>query len=460
MKLIGKLYLVLVLCVSGYFGDLSAQPAKKALSLNDCVRIALTNNAAIQTNQNIARISENNYLASLSNILPTVSANYSASRFRSGDATTQADVPVLDRNGQVIGFINQEVTNPGFSRNFYRASLDVNQNVFDGGAWWNRIRRSKAEQKASVEDLDVQVNSVIRTVANNYLNLLKQQKLLEVNTLAVQRSQENLERSQKMFEIGSVAKVDVFRARVNLGNDRIAEISQRNAVKQARQTLNISLGYNPNQPIEIEKDVKFEHKLPPLDDIIRESFKNQPELRRREMDIRAKELSVAVSKSAFLPTISAFFSYQRSNSQLDKIYNDIDKNWNVTIGLQGSYNLFNGFNDRVNYQNSKIDLKNTRIGLEDYKRNLMAAITDTYQNYKDLLEIIEINEMNLEAAREEYRLARERYRLGSGTSLDLREAQVNLTDAERIVVAAQYDLIISYAQLQELVGSIRDKLNF
>ncbi|MCB0288247.1 MAG: TolC family protein, partial [Calditrichaeota bacterium] len=80
------------------------------------------------------------------------------------------------------------------------------------------------------------------------------------------------------------------------------------------------------------------------------------------------------------------------------------------------------------------------------------------QRYRDLQEIVEINQQNLEAAREEYRLAEERYRLGSGTSLDLREAQVNLTDAERILVSAEYDQLIAYTQLQEALGSVQSAL--
>lgn len=447
-------FLFVLLSINAW-GQENATP----LSLQDCIRIAFDNNANIQIYRNAAKIAGHNYTASYSSVLPRVNTNYSATNFRSGDATTQQDVPIFDSTNAVIGFINQEVTNPGFERNSYRASLDVGLDLFDGGVMWNSIRRSKADKNAAFHDLNVQIDQTITSVAENYLNLLKQEKLLEVNTLAVQRSQDNLDRSEKMFEIGSVAKVDVFRARVNLGNDRIALISQRNTVHQARQTLNIAMGRQPNMPLEIIKEVNFDYKLPPLEDLLNTAVDQQPEIKRREMELRSRELNVSLSKSSFLPSLTAFFSYGRSNSVLDKIYNDINQNWSVTIGVQGSFNLFNGFQDMVNYQNAKLNVKNSRIGLEEYKRNLESNISTTYQRYKDLLEIIEINQDNLEAAKEEYRLATERYRLGSGTSLDVREAQVNLTDAERILVAAEYDLIITYAQLQEAVGNIQQSLN-
>ena len=167
-----------------------------------------------------------------------------------------------------------------------------------------------------------------------------------------------------------------------------------------------------------------------------------------------------MSKGTFLPSVGGSFSYSRDNSELSKLYNPLDQNWVTSFGLQVSFNLFNGFQDMVNLQNAKINLKNSRLAIEEYKRQLEADVARTYQNYQDITEIVEINKDNLEAAQEEFRLANERYRLGSGTSLDVREAQVNLTDAERILVAAEYDLIITYAQLMESIGNIQNAFDF
>ncbi len=63
-------------------------------------------------------------------------------------------------------------------------------------------------------------NQVIKFVAQYYYNLLRNIKLLKVDSLAVKRSQDQVDRAQSMFEIGSVAQVDVYRARVNLGQDQ------------------------------------------------------------------------------------------------------------------------------------------------------------------------------------------------------------------------------------------------
>jgi outer membrane protein TolC len=443
---------------------------EEVISLRDCVRIALDKNITVQTYDNLARSAANNVKASYSNILPTLDVSYRGGLFRSGDGTNQQDVPisivVLDTiNGvvvprtQTIGFTNQEVVNPGFTRNFYSVSFDVNQTLFDGGNWWNAIKKSKADRAVADYEYTARTNEVVRLVSQYFFDLLKQEKLYEVYELAVQRSQDNLDKSEKMFEIGSVAKVDVFRARVNLGNDRIALIQQRNTVQQARQNLNIAMGRDPHIPLNIRREFDYEYQLPELDDLIQTAHENQPEIRRREMDLRSRELNAAVAKSTFFPTLGAFFSYNRDNADIEKIYTDLNQNWSTTIGVGGRWNLFNGFADQVRVQNAKIAQKNAMLAQEDYKRNLRSTVTMLHDTYKNLEEIVEINKENLEAAREEYRLASERYRLGSGTSLDVRESQVNLTEAERILVAAEYNLIITYAELLEAIGTIQTLFN-
>ena len=90
---------------------------------------------------------------------------------------------------------------------------------------------------------------------------------------------------------------------------------------------------------------------------------------------------------------------------------------------------------------------------------VMTGRTPAKSNSVNIIEIVEINEKNLEAANEEYRLANERYRLGSGTSLELWEAQVNLTEAEQVLVSAEYTAINTYIELSEAVGKVREALN-
>lgn len=439
--------------------SLAGYSQNEVLSLKDCIRIALENNVDLNTSRNLARIAQLGVTDAYSRILPVVNANFSGSKLKFGESTYLSDVPVgVDSLGKVI-YEQRLVTTEGRERNSYSAGVSVTQNIFDGGYWWNNIRRSKVLNEAGQYDLKLSENQVIKYVAQYYYNLLRNIKLLKVDSLAVKRSQDQVDRAQSMFEIGSVAQVDVYRARVNLGQDQITYLNQKNTLRQSEQLLNLAMGRDPMTPLVIDTVVVFEPRTVALQELFNSALQKQPGLQSQKLRVKAAEFSVALAKSAFLPSLGARFSYTRDNELLEKVYSDFNQNWSYSIGVGLSWNLFRGFSDHVNYQTSKIQLKNSRLAYEDYQRTLRSDIRNLYNNYNAILEIVEINKRNLEAAREEFRLADERYRLGSGTSLELREAQVNLTQAEQILVSAEYNAIITYIELSETIGQVKEVIN-
>ena len=169
------------------------------------------------------------------------------------------------------------------------------------------------------------------------------------------------------------------------------------------------------------------------------------------------DLMVSRSYAVLWPTLSAFFSYNRSHEGFAKVYGSWDKNWNMNWGLSLRWNLFNGFNDKVRIQKNKLAHRSYLVTQEETKRNLKSEIVNQIDTFNSYLEIIDINEDNLEAAQEEFRLAEERYRIGSGTALEVREAQVNLNRAEQTLVAAKYNARMTQASLEQILGVIYTK---
>ncbi len=276
-----------------------------------------------------------------------------------------------------------------------------------------------------------------------------------MNDQAVQRSREQLERTETQFELGAVAKVDVFQARTNLGNDRIEYLTQKNTVQKAKQDLNLAMGRDPHEPIEIETDIEVSREMESLDEMIDRALANNPNLKQLNQDLNSAKLQTKLAVSNFIPSVSGYYFYSRRVPEFSALYEDFfDREYYWSFGLQLRWNLFNGFSDFLNVQKSKINEKITREQIVDTKRNIMSTIKSLADNLQSYQEIIEINKDNLESAREQYRLAQERYRVGSGTALEVRDAQVGLTRAEQILVSAENNAIITYAQLQEALGEL------
>ena len=88
----------------------------------------------------------------------------------------------------------------------------------------------------------------------------------------------------------------------------------------------------------------------------------------------------------------------------------------------------------------------------DQKRQLKANVTQAYLNVKAYREIANINSTNLESAQEDFRLARERYKIGSGTLIEVIDAQLAVTQARSNLVTAKYNAQIALASLNSLLS--------
>jgi outer membrane protein TolC len=439
-------------------GTCSSFAQSAALSLEECVAIALKNNTTLITTRNDALSAKKDVLSSYGGILPTIDASARSGRYKAGESTDMRDYPIgVDADSNLI-FERRLVVQPGFSVNSHSAGLSINQNIFDGGEWWNAIGYAQSQKSLADFNLTSVTNTIIMNVQQAYFDLYRQQKLMEVYDLAVKRSQDQLDKTQKMFELGAVAKVDVFRSKVNLGNDKIQYLAQQNLVITAKNNLNMVMGRQPGEALEIVPEISLSPGYKNVDELYEQALENNPELKMYKQDVRSKELMVARSKSPMWPRLGAGFSYNRSNEDFDRVYSDYDRNWSYSVGLSLSMNLFNGFRDMVNIQKSRLALKNSMENYEYNRKNLIAAVMQYTDNYNSYLDIIKINEENLEAAKEEYRLAEERYRIGSGTQLEVREAQVNLTRAEQTLVAAKYYARVTQAQIEQALGKIQENV--
>ena len=65
-----------------------------------------------------------------------------------------------------------------------------------------------------------------------------------------------------------------------------------------------------------------------------------------------------------------------------------------------------------------------------------------------------LEEENLDTARRNLERQQERYATGASDSLDFRDAQVNLSEAQVRLIVARYDARISLLEIQQLIGRI------
>jgi outer membrane protein len=441
------------------FSSLSfAQP--QSLSIRDCIQIALKNNPDLKNADRRIRLAGTGVTLSRANILPSFGINLSGSRaFQSEQGPYLRDVPIQDPVTGLVRYVQQEIFLNEYYRNSYSSSASLNQNIYDGGRWWNQIKQSNALYRGSEHNFKATRESVIANVTQWYYNLLKSKKLQEVYEKAVESANEQLKRTESMYEVGAVAQADVFRAKVLLGDQQTLLIQQRNAVSSNLANLNLALGWEPNRNVNIlEEDVEIEPIDKTLEEVMAMAEQANPELKGLAETVKSGQYGIKIAKSSFLPNLSFSANYSRFNNEYDRLYNPFDKNYQMSGRFTLSWNIFNGFTDYAQVERASINYYIDKEQLISRKLSIKSEIEQSYRNLKAYDEIETINEDHLKSAQEDLRLNQERYRIGSGTLLEVVDSQVNLIRAQSTLISTKYNRQMELANLYAQIGIVEQKL--
>lgn len=439
-------------------GQLLAQP--KTLTIEDCIRIALKNNPQLKNAERQLRLAGTNVTTAMSAILPNLSASFSSSRrYQAPQGPYLQEIPVPDPQTGGFKLVQKEIFLESFYRNSFASGLNLNQNIYDGGRWWNRIKQANANYARAEFDYRATREKIIAQVAEKYYELLKNIRLQEVYELAVKSAEEQLRKTESMYEVGSVAQADVYRARVSLGQEKTNLIQQKNAVRISESALKVVLGISSSQPIRIVPgELNLEPLNMPLEEIFALAEKHNPELKSLEQALRADTYAIKVAKGAFLPSVSLRLGYSRYHTVFDNLYDPFDKNYQLSGSISVSWNLFNGFADKAALERESLTYYMDKENLINRRLTLRSEIEQAYLNYQAYEEIEKINEESVKSAEEDLRLSEERYRVGSGTMLDVIDARVNLRRARATLVSTKYNKLIALAQLYSKLGMLEEKI--
>ena len=164
------------------------------------------------------------------------------------------------------------------------------------------------------------------------------------------------------------------------------------------------------------------------------------------------DYKLIVSRSYPYLNFSGGYSYNLYSYANNTTKNQITDglNYGLTLGI----NLFNGYNQRRNIQNSSIYKKNKELTYREVEQSVKADLLTIYSAYSNNLRLISLEEQNFQTATENLTIALERYKLGNLSGIDLREVQKSLLDASERLISAHYQAKLAEISILLISGRI------
>jgi len=338
----------------------------------------------------------------------------------------------------------------------WAADVKVEESIYEGGRIASSLRSAKLTREQALLNYHTTVADTLLNVRVAYDDVLMAEQQIAVNEASIKLLTHELNDAQQRYEAGTAPQFNVLRAEVAVANERPSLIEARSNYRIAKNNLVNLLGYD--LPKEVWEDIPLKladalQAIPmevDLPESIARALKQRPELGalRAAESLRREDLVTA--RAGYKPTAQIFGGYDwESYPYSDDLTRDLH-GW--VAGAQVTWNLFDGDATRGKIIEAQANYDKARLDVDDKRRQVELEVRTAYSDFIKAQELLDSQKKVQEEAEEALRQAEVRLAAGTGTQLDVLDAQTSLTQARTTQIQALHDYSVARARLQRAIG--------
>lgn len=268
-------------------------------------------------------------------------------------------------------------------------------------------------------------------------------------------SKERLIRANYQFEFGQNNKLGVLNAEVDINNDSINIITAKQRLISSKRDLNLVMGNALKTEFSIDTTVVFLLQL--KKEILLSKLKtNNVNLLQIDKNINISTYDIKANKSTYLPTLGLSGSYGWNESSNDNplAFTIQNTNTGFSTGLNLTWNLFDGGSNMTRIKNAKINLENQELQKNEISLTIERDFNNAWDDYQNKLEIYRIQESNIITSKNNFDRTNEQFKIGRATSIEFRQAQINLLNAQLSENRAKYQAKTAEILVLQISGEL------
>lgn len=424
------------------------------VTVNVCFGQVLTLEEAIST------ALKNNYNILLARIDSSVAAldnSYANAAFIPQINATAGRV--WNVNAQKVEFADgRKRDTSGLKNNNLTANVALNWTLFDGLRMF--AARDRLAELVRLGELGIK-NEVVNTVAGvitTYYNVVQEKQQLKAIEEQMSINAERVKLADRKLSVGLGTRQELLQAQTDLNAQKSAQLGQRTAIEQLKQQLNQAMGVDIARSYDVLDTIPINPSIQ-LEDIRSVAEANNPQLLIARKNIDIANIALRERKAEFWPTLSFTSAYNFTRQNNNAVVNVVSQplfslNRGLNYGFTLSVPILNNFNTRRLVKQAKLDITRQEILLDQQRLQLDLNIYNAFKTYQFQKQALDLEEANIQLAKDNVTIAFERYRLGVSTYLELRDAQQSLETAYNRLIAARYNTKVAETELLRLRGDL------
>jgi len=413
------------LCAAALLVAAGMSNSASALGLKESLAAAYNNNPTLQAARNQLRATDEQVPQARSNYFPTVTNNTTAGR----DWLQQ-----------------QAVFGVGATLNPREESLIVSEPVYRGGRTQAEIEKAENLVKAGREQLTVTEQNVLLAAATAYMDVYRDQAVLDLNINNEQVLRRQLEATQDQFRVGEVTRTDVSQAEARLAQATAARIQAEGTLNSSRAVYRNVTGITPTK---LDAPEELQGLPGTADESIAASAQN-PTVLFATFNEQAAQNDVDINFGELLPTLSVNGEYDHDDDTISK-GSTLD---NKALTAQLSVPLYPGSAVYSRVRAAKETVKQLRNQTNQAKQDAAQQATQAFESYTAALAQVKSFEKQIQANTIALEGVRQEATVGARTVLDILNAELELLNSQVSQVQAKHDTWVAGFQLKVAIGQL------
>ena len=417
-------------------------------TLQECLDYALAHNISLQKKKLAVKSATEDVKGAKAALLPSlsISTNQNMGYKPWRDAGT-----ISISNGSVDTKVNKTYYNSTYS-------LGASWTVWDGKKNINTVKLDRMLEQQAALDSAVTANSIQEKIAQLFVQILYLNEAVKVSEQALETSTKNVERGQKMVEVGKLSKADVAQLTAQMESDRYNIVSSQSQLADYKLQLKQVLEITDDSPFDIAipqtTAAMAMQPIPSLTAVYQEALLKRPEIEKSKLAIQSSDLNIKIAKAGWKPSVSLSASAGTGTStQTDNAWGtQLKTNFDLAAGVTIRVPILDNRKTKTAVNKARISQENAILDLQEQQKTLYATIekywldATTNQNKYTAALATEASEQ------QSYDLLSEQFHLGLKNIIELMTGKDKLMAAQLNTLQSKYLTILNIELLKFYQG--------
>jgi protease secretion system outer membrane protein len=429
-----KKALAVALLLAGMGGNAAA------ISLQQAYEAALKNDPQYRMNFYENESAKEYRVLGRSNLLPQVSASYSANR-NIADTDTYSEL--------------YKTRIPGHPRYISRSSaIQVRQPILNLDGIM-RYRQGKVQTEQGAKQFESDTAQVILRVVGAYSDALFAEDQVALSKVQRDMYLEQMKVNQRLFEKGEGTKTDMLetQARLDLAEAQLVE-AQDNATAM-RDTLAGVIGMDPGTLDPLGANFHFQNlAAKSFEDWRATAIARNPQLAAARLAVENARLEILRDKAGHAPRVDLIGTYSRDDAA--SLQNYQQNSVNRAIGVQVNIPIYQGGAINATTRQAAANWNRVQADLDNRTNQVVVELRKAYDLVQNSVAKVTALEKAVASGKELMKATEQSIKGGVRINLDLLNAQQQLYTSQRDLAQARYMYLLGLLRMRAAAGTLDD----